>query len=119
VPLPYERFLVENTVFKVWDPDPSYKLEVGLRELVLRIGQPYDKKGLLGMAWVVALSRWFKRRVRNPWTSPGAIFCSEAAAFLLTASSVPEAEGLDPERATPKDVVTILDRMHCGTSAST
>ena len=111
VPLPYERFLEENNVIQVWDPDPSYKLEVGLYELVKRIGQPYDKVGLLGMAWVVAFARWFKRKVRNPLASAHAMWCSEAVAFLLTKSAVPEAAMLVPERATPEDVVAVLDGM--------
>jgi len=118
VPLPYERFLEENTVIQIWDPDPSYKLEVGLYELVKLIGQPYDKAGLLGMAWVAALARWFKRKVRNPLASAHAMWCSEAVAFLLASSAVPEAAALVPERATPEDVVDILDRMRCGTAPS-
>ena len=113
VPLPYERFLEENNIIQVWDPDPSYKLEVGLYELVKRIGKPYDKIGLLGMGWVVALSRWFKRKVRNPLASAHAMFCSEAVAYMLAKSNVPEAATLVPERATPGDVVQILDLMKC------
>lgn len=111
VPLPYERFLEESNVIEVFDPDPSYKLEVGLYELVKRIGQPYDKVGLLGMGWVVALARWFKRKVRNPLASSHAMWCSESVAFLLAKSAVPEAAMLVPERVTPKDVVEVLQMM--------
>jgi hypothetical protein len=111
VTLPYERFLEESNVIQVWDPDPSYKLEVGLYELVKRIGQPYDKVGLVGMGWVVALARWFKRKVRNPLASNKAMFCSEAVAYMLAKSAVPEAAMLVPERATPRDVVAVLDGM--------
>lgn len=111
VPLPYERFLEESNVIKVWDPDPSYKLEVGLYELIKRIGQPYDKVGLLGMGWVVALARWFKRKARNPLASAHAMWCSEAVAFLLTKSAVPESAALIPASAQPVDVVRVLDSM--------
>jgi hypothetical protein len=107
---PYERFLLTNNVVKIYDPHPDYHLEVGLRQAVTLIGEPYDKLGLLGMAWVM-LGRWLKRKVRNPLASKKALFCSESVAMVLVKSAVPEAAMLIPERATPEDVVAVLDGM--------
>lgn len=108
--VPYERFLRQNDVVMIYDPHPDYRLDVGLRAVAPLIGEPYDKVGLLGMAWVM-LARWFKRKVRNPLASSKAMFCSEAVAKVLVTSSVPEAAMLVPERATPEDVVSVLDGM--------
>jgi len=108
--IPYERFLKTNNVVMVYDPDPSYHLDVGLRAVAPLIGEPYDKVGLIGMAWVM-LGRWLKRKVRNPLASSKALFCSESVALVLAKSAVPEAAMLVPELATPADVVAVLDGM--------
>jgi hypothetical protein len=108
--IPYERFLKANDVVMIYDPHPSYRLDVGLRAVAPLIGEAYDKVGLLGMAWVM-LGRWFKRKLRNPLASSKALFCSESVALVLTKSDVPEAAMLVPERATPADVVTVLETM--------
>lgn len=106
--IPYERFLKQNNVVMVYDPHPDYRLDVGLRAVAPLIGEPYDKVGLIGMAWVM-FCRWMKRKVLNPLASSKAMFCSEAVALVLAKSSVPEAALLVPERATPEDVVDVLD----------
>jgi len=108
--IPYARFLAQNNVIMIYDPDPSYRLDVGLRAVAPLIGEPYDKVGLLGMAWVM-LCRWLKRKARNPLASSKALFCSESVALVLVKSAVPEAAMLVPERATPEDVVAVLDGM--------
>jgi hypothetical protein len=108
--VPYERFLRKNNVIMIYAPHPDYQLDVGLRAVAPLIGAPYDKVGLIGMAWVMFCS-WFKRKVRNPLASSKAMFCSESVAFVLSKSAVPEASMLIPERATPKDVVRVLDVM--------
>lgn len=108
--IPYERFLKHNNVIMVYDPHPDYRLDVGLRAVAPLIGEPYDKVGLLGMAWVM-LCRWMKRKARNPLASSRALFCSEAVALVLVKSVVPEAAMLVPDHATPEDVVSVLDGM--------
>jgi len=108
--IPYERFLRQNNVVMVYDPHPDYRLDVGLLAVVPLIGEPYDKVGLIGMAWVM-LGRWLKRKFRNPLASAYALWCSEVIALVLAKSSVPEAAMLVPERATPEDVVSVLDGM--------
>jgi len=108
--IPYTRFLQSNNVIMVYDPDPSYHLDVGLRAVAPLIGEPYDGLGLVGMAWVM-LGRWLKRKFRNPLANPAALFCSESVAMVLVKSAVPEAAMLIPERATPEDVVCVLDNM--------
>ena len=108
--IPYERFLRQNNVVMVYDPDPSYRLDIGLRAVAPLIGEPYDKVGLIGMAWVM-LGRWLKRKVHNPFASSKALFCSESVAMVLVRSDVPEAAMLIPERVTPADVVSVLDGM--------
>jgi hypothetical protein len=108
--IPYDRFLKSNDVIMVYDPDPSYHLDVGLRAVAPLIGEPYDGLGLVGMAWVM-FGRWLKRKFRNPLANPKALFCSESVAMVLVKSAVPEAAMLVPERATPEDVVSVLDGM--------
>jgi hypothetical protein len=108
--IPYDRFAKKQNIIAVYDPDPSYRLDVGLRAAAPLIGEPYDDVGLIGMAWVM-LARWFKRKVRNPLASAHALFCSESVALVLVKSAVPEAAMLVPETATPKDVVTVLENM--------
>jgi len=108
--IPYARFLRQNNVVMIYDPHPDYRLDVGLRAVAPLIGEPYDGLGLVGMAWVM-LCRWLKRKVRNPLANPQALFCSESVALMLVKSGVPEAAMLVPERATPEDVVCVLDMM--------
>jgi hypothetical protein len=108
--IPYERFVKGQNVIKVFDPDPSYRLDIGLRAVAPLIGEPYDDVGLIGMAWVM-LGRWLKRKFRNPLASAHALFCSESVAMVLVKSAVPEAAALIPARATPRDVVDVLEKM--------
>lgn len=108
--MPYDVFLQTSNVIKVYDPHPDYKLEVGLRKAVARIGEPYDKLGLIGMIWV-KLGAWLKRKCRNPLASHRALFCSESVAYVLRESDVPEASMLVPEETDPAQVVKVLETM--------
>ncbi len=67
---------------------------------------PYDYRGLLGEAFV-QIGKLFGRRWNNVFASPHAMFCSEAATYLLqhtainpllwTKVSVLDARKVDPE----------------------
>ena len=110
--VPYDDFIKKHDVKHIQDPDPSYKLEVGVRALLDKyLDTPYNALALFGMTWVVALGRWFKRKVKNPLASNRGMFCSESVAFVLVNSAVPESALLVPASATPKDVVDVVERM--------
>ena len=92
----------ERTGSRIVDVPP---LEVGIDDgvpyLLSLLDAPYDYAGLLGMPIVLAARFWFRRRVRNPLQSPGALFCSEAAASVLKAVGYPGADRLDPSAVDP------------------
>jgi len=54
-----------------------YDLSPGLESLLDLLGTGYDYAGLAGEGWVVAMKRWFHRRVKNPFASPSRMWCSE------------------------------------------
>lgn len=58
------------------------KLISGLLRYQERIGEGYDWLGLLGMGWVEAMSHFFGRWVKNPFTAKKRIFCSAYVAMV-------------------------------------
>ena len=101
--IPYENFKAQhNTVLAVLDP--PYPLDVGVREAAMWIGESYDYTGLVGSVFVL-LGRWLKRKWRNPWASPKALFCTESVVRVMQASHYPGSETLDPTGTTPQDLL--------------
>jgi hypothetical protein len=74
---------------------------------------PYDYRGLFGEAWVM-LGRWLGRTWRNPLASPHAMYCSEAALYVLQASwnpPLPPALATDPRSVDPGELLQLLDKV--------
>jgi hypothetical protein len=68
------------------------------------LGERYDYVGLLGYLPVL-LARWVGRKIKNPLAAPGALVCAEFVLHLDHEGLIPEWKGLDPESATPEDVL--------------
>jgi len=93
------RVVVELSVPTGEAPHPSLFLS--------HLGEGYDYSGMLGYLFIW-LARWFRKRVRNPWSSPTRVVCSE---LLVRAMQVRRRvdgwEALDPERAYPEDLLVL------------
>lgn len=85
-------------------------VEPGLRKAISYVGDKYDYLGLFGYAWVIALWRLFKKKVRNPLASPRSMVCSEFVASLdRTGKYLPEFAELDPEKTHPEHLRKICE----------
>jgi len=71
---------------------------------VKKLGERYDYVGLLGFIPVL-IARWFGVRVRNPFASASAVVCSELVLRADVNNNVKEWRGMDPERASPVDLL--------------
>ena len=103
--IPFEVFKQHNTIVKVFIPSDS--LKQGFAKVGATLGSTYDFTGLLGMLWVL-LGRWFKKKLKNPWNSPRALFCSEFVAQVMRWSYYPGTEYWTPENMTPADLYIFL-----------
>lgn len=83
-------------------------LSAGLRAAASLVGRRYDVTALFGFAWVILVGRWLGRRVRNPLASPRAYVCSEFVVHLRDGAAIPEFQGLDPERTSPRVLWRVL-----------
>ena len=105
--IPYEVFKQHNNIVRVFIPETP--LKQGFAKVGEKLGTFYDFAGLLGMLWVL-LGRWFKRKFKNPWDNPQALFCSEFVAQVLRWSYYPGTEYWVPENMTPADLYRFLCR---------
>lgn len=103
---PFARFEQSNTIIALIEP-PACDMVKGVQAVADLLGTAYDVEGLFGML-VVVVGRWFHRKVRNPLRSSKTLFCSEAVARVLLAAGFPPAAGLNPESATPQDILDLL-----------
>lgn len=76
-------------------------IDAGLRAAAEFLDERYDYGGLLGMA-IVMLWRRLGRRLKNPFHSSHALFCSDAVAHLLQYGGYQGAESLDPGCCDPE-----------------
>lgn len=67
----------------------------------------YDYGGLIGGLFVV-IGRFFKRKIKNPFASSKALFCSEAVVKILQDAKYPGAEALVPDSTTPQDLLDFM-----------
>lgn len=107
--VPRIRWLESNTlVEEVVAPcggDGVALVEERLGRAVSMLHLPYDYVGLLGHLPVV-FARWLRLRWRNPWQSPRRLVCSELV--LRVCSECDVFSELDPEDATPSDVLAAI-----------
>lgn len=80
---------------------PVVPLESAVAKSFDWLGQRYDYAGLLGMSWVM-FKRWLGKKVRNPFASHRAMFCSESVTKVLQAANWPGAAELDPSATDPE-----------------
>ena len=101
----YERFLKGSTVVDVIDP--KQPIDVGVKDALQWLGEPYDTVGLVGMAWV-ELGRLFKRNWRNWLHSSSAMWCSESCIYVMQAAKYPGADKLVPSQVSPEDLLEFM-----------
>jgi len=105
--VPLARFVLTERIVAV--VQPSGDLEPGLRVAGEWLGEQFDVRGLLGMAWVVLGDLLgVRRRFRNPLRSQRALFCSESVIRTMRAAGYPGAERLGVEATTPGALLTFL-----------
>jgi hypothetical protein len=82
-----------------------YKPEVDMTEAVRSsgevLGKIYDFLGLLGMPLVLAVAKWFHKRITNPFQSPSGLFCSELVMQMMKKANHPGTENLGPSETSP------------------
>lgn len=105
--VPLQTFRQRNNIVKIIAP--AYPISSGLPMAAEWLGSHYDFAGLLGMLWVVA-GRALKQRWKNPLRSATAQFCSEAVARVLLAAQYPQAESMQPDNCSPKDIMRLLEQ---------
>jgi hypothetical protein len=98
--VPYTHY--EGSIVALFTPKMS--LDDGLVKAVEWLGADYDYFGLFGMAWV-ELGRWLKKKWKNPWRDPQAMFCSEAVAFVMIESNYPGTEDWDSQSIDPEMLI--------------
>lgn len=60
--------------------------------------EPYNYVGVsLGEIWV-QIGKYFGKRLKNPFPSPGTMFCSEAVVYLLQLCPCPSGEALELQK---------------------
>ncbi len=102
MPIPYEVF--SRTCDVVAIKTPKYSLEEGVVQQIPEIGSDYDYPGLFG-GFFVMLGRWLRVKVKNPFQSSKALFCSEAIMDGMKRSGYPGTEHLNPSDVTPSDLL--------------
>jgi hypothetical protein len=80
-PVTRTRFLAESEVVEEY-ATTKVDLEPGFKRAIEHMGEKYDFAGLLGFGLVKLAWRWLRVKVRNPWTSPRAMWCSEFVLHL-------------------------------------
>ncbi len=100
------RFARENRIVAL--AIPASPLDRGLPPAGRWLGDRFDARGLLGMAWVVARRLLGLEGGKNPFKSAQALFCSESVVRALTAAGYPGAHDLGDEDLTPQDVLDFL-----------
>lgn len=102
--LALEKFQKTNTVIALV---PIEATESDLEAAMEELGDRYDFGGLLGSFFVI-VGRWFKKKWKNPWDAPKALFCSEFVVKALQANGYPGAENLVAADTTPQDLLDFL-----------
>lgn len=72
------------------------------------LGDYYDFEGLVGAGVVSFWYTWFKRRIKSPFHSGTALFCSESVVKVLQTANYPGAAALDALAITPEQLLEFL-----------
>jgi hypothetical protein len=105
---PRSSFLYSHTLVSEY---AFQNVEVDVPGAIVALGERYDYVGLFGYV-VVAVGRWFGKKLKNPFASPHATVCSEFVFALdRDKSRLPEWSSLVPSSTEPQDLVEIA-RLH-------
>jgi hypothetical protein len=88
---------------------PAHPIERGLPAAGEWLGEKFDVRGLVGMAWVV-LGQSLGRLWKNPFRSRRTLFCSEAVVRTMRAAGHPRSESLRVEDTTPAALLAFLSK---------
>jgi hypothetical protein len=113
--IPLEKWRRENTLVSIYRP--PVPLEDALQRHRLDLATRYAFLGIVGMAWT-RVCFWFGRKVRNPWHSGAALFCSEWVLEIADTAGWPGSYRLDPPSTSP-DVLERFAAEHGGTLVGT
>jgi hypothetical protein len=103
--VPFEGYANGREIVAIFEP--AYPLDEGVKASAKWLGTRYDDLGVLGMGLVI-VAKWFGRKVKNPLASSHAVFCSEVLARVLIASKYPGSSKLDPNDASPQEMLDFL-----------
>lgn len=102
---PRKRWLKANRLVAEYAFGPN--VEADMRYAIECVGDRYDYMGLIGQFFVV-VARWIGRRIKNPFNSPKAMFCSEFVLRFNRDGVIPEWAGLvDDGTVTPNDFLRL------------
>lgn len=76
-------------------------LEYAIRKNFSLLGKEYDKWRLFAWAWVIAISRWVHRKLRDPTEDPRKLICVDFVLLVLNAAKI---TNLGLGSMTPKDL---------------
>jgi len=72
------------------------------------IDDSYDYAGLLGFLLHLAVFRWFKRKLKNPFSSNKASFCSEVMCRAMQYENIRASKGYVPDLTSPEDLLKLM-----------
>lgn len=99
----YTRFAKKNNVvlkYEISVPNEQKAMEYVMSQM----GASYDYLGLLGAGWVV-LMRMFGKKVKNPLSQNGELFCSQFVVKTLCAGQREDYCALDAATISPEELI--------------
>jgi hypothetical protein len=88
---------------------PTAELRPDMSRLMGAMGERYDVGGLFGFLPVLVMTRWAKRKLRNPLADPSAMVCSELVLRCLPTTRIGGVE-FDAESTAPSALMEALSR---------
>jgi len=105
IAVPAEKSLRGSTVVEAIDvTESASELPAALAD---KLGEKYDTKGMIGNLWVI-IAGFFKRKIKNPWNTTNAVFCSEVIVEGLQELGYPGADQLDASVVNPQQLIDFL-----------
>ena len=102
---PRSKWEEDNTIVAEYDIIPNVAGNMG--PMIRLLCEKYDKMGLLGYV-IVIVAKWLGKKIMNPLASTNAFVCSRYVLKLdPTGDLIPEWHDLDPEKATPHDLLLL------------
>lgn len=99
----FSRFSNKNNIVYKFDV-PVINEEAAMKYMMSEMGASYNYLGLFGAAWVIFM-RVFGRKVGNPLTQKGQVFCSQFVVKVLCAGQFQDYCKLDASTISPEDLI--------------